>query len=48
VEKPTARAAAAERLVQLADERGLVLMVRALPCYHQGGRQLADLNKNAR
>jgi len=44
VEKPLAQdAAAAQRLVQLADERGLVLMVGHLLCYHPGVRQLADL-----
>ena len=44
VEKPLAQdAAAAEGLTQLADERGLVLMVGHLLCYHPGVRQLADL-----
>jgi len=44
VEKPLAQdAASAERLTRLADERGLVLMVGHLLCYHPGVRQLADL-----
>jgi predicted dehydrogenase len=44
VEKPLAQdAASAERLVSLADERDLVLMVGHLLCYHPGVRQLADL-----
>jgi predicted dehydrogenase len=44
VEKPLAQdTASAQRLVQLADERGLVLMVGHLLCYHPGVRQLADL-----
>jgi predicted dehydrogenase len=44
VEKPLAQdAASAERLVSLADGRGLVLMVGHLLCYHPGVRQLADL-----
>ncbi len=44
VEKPLAQdAASAERLVELADERNLVLMVGHLLCYHPGVRQLADL-----
>ena len=44
VEKPLAQdAVAAERLVSLADERRLVLMVGHLLCYHPGVRQLADL-----
>jgi predicted dehydrogenase len=44
VEKPLAQnAAAAEGLTRLADERGLVLMVGHLLCYHPGVRQLADL-----
>jgi predicted dehydrogenase len=44
VEKPLAHdSESAERLVRLADERGLVLMVGHLLCYHPGVRQLADL-----
>jgi predicted dehydrogenase len=44
VEKPLAQdAASAERVAGLADERGLVLMVGHLLCYHPGVRQLADL-----
>jgi predicted dehydrogenase len=44
VEKPLAQdAASAERIAALADERGLVLMVGHLLCYHPGVRQLADL-----
>jgi predicted dehydrogenase len=44
VEKPLAHdTESAERLVRLADERGLVLMVGHLLCYHPGVRQLADL-----
>jgi predicted dehydrogenase len=44
VEKPlTQDSASAERLVSLADERSLVLMVGHLLCYHPGVRQLADL-----
>jgi predicted dehydrogenase len=44
VEKPLAQdAASAERLVQLADENDLVLMVGHLLCYHPGVRRLADL-----
>jgi len=39
--------AAAERLVQLADERGLVLIVGPLLCYHPGVRPLADLDQPA-
>jgi predicted dehydrogenase len=47
VEKPLAQdAASAERLVQLADERDLILMVGHLLCYHPGVRQLADLISN--
>jgi predicted dehydrogenase len=44
VEKPLAQdTASAERVAALADERGLVLMVGHLLCYHPGVRQLADL-----
>jgi predicted dehydrogenase len=44
VEKPLAQdAAAAERIAALAEERGLVLMIGHLLCYHPGVRQLADL-----
>lgn len=44
VEKPLAQdAASAERLVELADQKDLVLMVGHLLCYHPGVRQLADL-----
>ena len=44
VEKPLAQdATSAARLVELADERELVLMVGHLLCYHPGVRQLADL-----
>jgi predicted dehydrogenase len=44
VEKPLAHdAESAERLVRTAEERGLVLMVGHLLCYHPGVRQLADL-----
>ena len=44
VEKPLAQdAAAAERVVGLAEDRGLVLMAGHLLCYHPGVRQLADL-----
>jgi predicted dehydrogenase len=44
VEKPLAQdVEAAKRLTRLADERGLVLMVGHLMCYHPGVRQLADL-----
>jgi predicted dehydrogenase len=44
VEKPLAQnVESAQRLVQLAEERGLVLMVGHLLCYHPGVRQLADL-----
>jgi len=44
VEKPLAQdVASAQRLASLADERGLVLMVGHLLCYHPGVRQLADL-----
>jgi predicted dehydrogenase len=44
VEKPLAQeAAAAERLVSLAEERGKILMVGHLLEYHPGVRQLADL-----
>jgi predicted dehydrogenase len=44
VEKPLAQdVEAAQRLARLADERGLVLMVGHLLCYHPGVRQLADL-----
>lgn len=44
VEKPLAQdAASAERLVQAADERDLVLMVGHLLCYHPGVRRLGDL-----
>jgi predicted dehydrogenase len=44
VEKPLAHdSESAQRLVQLADERGLVLMVGHLLCYHPGVRQLSDL-----
>ncbi len=47
VEKPLAQdAAAAERLVALASERELMLMVGHLLCYHPGVRQLADLISN--
>ncbi len=47
VEKPLAQdATSAERLVELADERGRVLMVGHLLCYHPGVRQLADLIAN--
>jgi len=44
VEKPLAQdVASAQRLAQLAEERGLVLMVGHLLCYHPGVRQLSDL-----
>ena len=44
VEKPLAQdVESAKRLARLADERGLVLMVGHLLCYHPGVRQLADL-----
>jgi predicted dehydrogenase len=44
VEKPLAQdTAAAERVVGLAEDRGLVLMAGHLLCYHPGVRQLADL-----
>ncbi len=44
VEKPLASdAASAERLVSMASERDLTLMVGHLLCYHPGVRQLADL-----
>lgn len=44
VEKPLAQdVPSAKRLVQLAQERDLVLMVGHLLCYHPGVRQLADL-----
>jgi predicted dehydrogenase len=44
VEKPLAQdVESAQRIAQLADERGLVLMVGHLLCYHPGVRQLADL-----
>jgi predicted dehydrogenase len=44
VEKPLAHdTESAEGLVRLANERGLVLMVGHLLCYHPGVRQLADL-----
>ncbi len=44
VEKPLAQnAASAEAVAQVADERGLVLMVGHLLCYHPGVRQLAEL-----
>ena len=44
VEKPLAQDVdSAKRLAQLAEERGLVLMVGHLLCYHPGVRQLADL-----
>jgi predicted dehydrogenase len=44
VEKPLAQdVEAAKRLNSLADERGLVLMVGHLLCYHPGVRQLSDL-----
>jgi len=44
VEKPLAQdVASAERVVSLAEERGLTLMVGHLLCYHPGVRQLADL-----
>jgi predicted dehydrogenase len=44
VEKPLAQdAASAERVARLAEERGLVLMVGHLLCYHPAVRQLADL-----
>lgn len=44
VEKPLAQdVESAKRLAQLAEERGLVLMVGHLLCYHPGVRQLADL-----
>jgi predicted dehydrogenase len=44
VEKPLAQdVESAQRLARLADERGLVLMVGHLLCYHPGVRQLADL-----
>jgi predicted dehydrogenase len=44
VEKPLAHdTESAEQLTRLADERGLVLMVGHLLCYHPGVRQLADL-----
>jgi predicted dehydrogenase len=44
VEKPLAHdSASARELTQLAEERGLVLMVGHLLCYHPGVRQLADL-----
>jgi predicted dehydrogenase len=44
VEKPLAHdSASAEKLTRIADERGLVLMVGHLLCYHPGVRQLADL-----
>ena len=35
--------ASAQRLADIAEERGLVLMVGHLLCYHPGVRQLADL-----
>jgi predicted dehydrogenase len=44
VEKPLAKdVASAERVVDLARERGLVLMVGHLLAYHPGVRQLAEL-----
>ena len=44
VEKPLAHnTESAERLVRTANERGLLLMVGHLLCYHPGVRQLADL-----
>jgi predicted dehydrogenase len=44
VEKPLAQdVESAKHLAQLADERGLVLMVGHLLCYHPGVRQLSDL-----
>jgi len=44
VEKPLAQdTEEAQRLVRLANERDLVLMVGHLLCYHPGVRQLADL-----
>jgi predicted dehydrogenase len=44
VEKPLAQdVASAQRLADIADERGLVLMVGHLLCYHPGVRQLVDL-----
>ena len=44
VEKPLAQdAGSAERLAALAEERGRVLMVGHLLCYHPGVRQLSDL-----
>ena len=44
VEKPLAvEVASAERLARLAEDRGLVLMVGHLLCYHPGIRMLADL-----
>lgn len=44
VEKPLAQdVASAQRLADIAEERGLVLMVGHLLCYHPGVRQLADL-----
>ena len=44
VEKPLAQdVASAQRLTDIAEERGLVLMVGHLLCYHPGVRQLADL-----
>ena len=44
VEKPLAQdVASAQRLADIAEERGLVLMVGHLLSYHPGVRQLADL-----
>jgi predicted dehydrogenase len=44
VEKPLAQdVASAQRLTDIAEDRGLVLMVGHLLCYHPGVRQLADL-----
>ena len=44
VEKPLAQdTVSAQRVADLADERGLVLMVGHLLCYHPGVRQLSDL-----
>jgi predicted dehydrogenase len=44
VEKPLAHdAVSARKLAQLAEERGLILMVGHLLSYHPGVRQLADL-----
>lgn len=44
VEKPLAQdTVSAQRVADLAEERGLVLMVGHLLCYHPGVRQLSDL-----